>query len=349
MRRRSVVPLAVAGALVAGELLAATVALLPVRRGARQPGVAEAVERAIVGELASRATLVAAERTRDALRQRRLRAPDNASADELRDVAAALGADWLVSAAVHDAPEGAVPDLTLSARLYDGRSGRVTWAGVVGRSGLDGGRLLGLGVIATVAELAPRAVAELMAPLLAEIGGRPAAAPRPSAAAGERIAVVPFGALGFAEGVEVAVQATETMRALLGEAGRTLAEPGCVAAALRGPAGVRWGELDRPAREKLRADCAATLLVTGGVERWEIGGSGVAPEPTVAVAVRLLDAASGRILWTGSLEADGWDREGWFGLGRVYSRGRHLRGLLERIVKRMLAAEGAERVMKESS
>lgn len=349
MRRRSVLPLAFAGALVAGELLAATVALLPVRRGARQPGVAEVVERAIAGELGAHATLVPAERTRDALRERRLRAPDNAGADELRGVAAELGADWLVIAAVHDAPEGLVPDLTLSARLYDGRNGRTVWSGVVGRSGLDGSRLLGLGAVETMEALAPLAVAELTAPLFAAMDGRSPIAPRAAGGASERVAVVPFGALGFAEGVEVAVQATETMRALLGEAGRPLAEPGCVGAAMRGPGGVRWGELDQPAREKMRADCAATLLVTGGVERWEISGSGVAPEPVVAVAVRLLDAASGRILWTGSLESGGWAREGWFGYGRVYSRGRHLRGLLARIVERMLAAEGGERVMKESS
>jgi hypothetical protein len=92
-------------------------------------------------------------------------------------------------------------------------------------------------------------------------------------------------------------------------------------------------------------------LVTGSVERWEIRG-GVTPEPVVAVAVRLLDAATGRILFVGSLEAGGWDHEGWFGLGRVHSRGTHLRNLLERIATRMLRADaGAEsaEVMKESS
>jgi hypothetical protein len=54
-------------------------------------------------------------------------------------------------------------------------------------------------------------------------------------------------------------------------------------------------------------------------------------------------------LWTGSLEARGWDREGWFGRGQIHSRGDHLRRLLDRIVDRMLAADPAVKVMKESS
>ncbi len=340
--------LGAAGALVAGELFAATVALLPVRRGVRGVEATAGVERAIERELSARATLVAPERTRDAIRLLRLRAPDNATAERLREVAAGLGADWLVSAAVHDAPEWGIPDLMLSARLYDGTTGRVAWAGAVGRSGLDRRRLLGLGVVDRLENLVPVAVAELLAPILERVerGSAPSAS---AGVSGERIAVVPFGALGTGDGVEVGTAATEAMRAVLTGIGASLAEPGCVVEALRGPAGVRWGELDAQAREKLRVDCAATLLVTGAIERWEIGGSSLAPEPVVAVAVRLLEASTGKIVWTGSLESGGWDHQGWFGAGRVFSRGDHLRRLLERIADRMLAAEGAERVMKESS
>jgi hypothetical protein len=341
--------LAVAGALVAGEAAAATVALLPVRRGVRELEVTGLVEQTLAGELAARATLVEAERTRGALRRLRLRAPDNASEAQLLEVATGLGAEWLVSVAVHDASTALVPDLTLSARLYDGRTGRLVWAGSVGRSGLDRRRLLGLGIVESLEALVPGAVGDLLAPLLTAVdAGGVSSAPAP-AARRDVLAIVPFTAIGTGDGVEVATAATETMRAVLADAGVAMAQPGCVVAALRRPEGVRWGELDAVSRQALRANCAATLLVTGAVERWEIAGSGVAPEPIVAVAVRLLDVASGRIEWAGSLESGGWDRQGWFGAGRVFSRGDHLRRLLAKIGDQMLAAEPAVRVMKESS
>jgi hypothetical protein len=335
--------------LVAASARAETFALLPVRQGVRDVGIAAAVERAVSSELTRHGGLVEAERTRTALRRARLRSVDAASPERLRELAAAVGADWLVTAAVHDAPEGGAPDLTLSVRLYEGRSGRLAWAGAIGRSGLDSRRILGVGAIHDLESLAPIAVAALLEPLGGEDGALRRAAATAGEAGGDAYALVPFTAVAIAEGLEVAAAATETLRATLVDRGVELTEPSCVTTALRRPDGVRWGELDAESRAKLRDDCGARLLVTGAVERWEIAGSALSPEPVVAVAVRLLDAASGEILWTGSLEARGWDREGWFGHGRVYSRGDHLRRLLDRIVNRMLAADPAVKVMKESS
>jgi hypothetical protein len=204
--------------------------------------------------------------------------------------------------------------------------------------------MLGIGGIGELENLLPPAVVELLDTLA--LGARGA-----SETTGERVGLVPFTVNEVDDGLEVAAAATETMRSILAAAGVPLAEPGCVASALRGPSGIRWGELAEETRVTLRQSCGAVRLVTGSVERWEIRG-GVTPEPVVAVAVRLLDAATGRILFVGSLEAGGWDHEGWFGLGRVHSRGTHLRNLLERIATRMLRADaGAEsaEVMKESS
>jgi len=337
-----------AGALFAGESLAATLALLPVRRGVEQARLAEAVERELARICAGTTTVVDEERTRSALRRRRLRAPDNGSATVLRDLAGELGADWLVSAALHDAVAAQSPDLTLSARLYDGRTGRLAWAGALGRSGLDGRRLLGLGVVESLDALIAPTLDELLAPLLALV--RSGAAAGDAGAEGrERIALVPFTAVGTPEGVEVAMAATETMRAVLAARGAATAEPGCVAGVLRRPEGVRWGELDAPSRRALRDDCGATRLVTGAVERWELVGTSGAPEPIVAVAVRLVDVDSGAISWTGSLERGGSDRPGWFGLGRVFSRGQQLRRLLEQITQRMPVADSDPRAMRESS
>ncbi|MCM2268490.1 MAG: hypothetical protein NDJ75_00130 [Thermoanaerobaculia bacterium] len=341
--------LAATALLVASAARAETYALLPVRQGVRDAEVAASVERAVRRELTARGEVIDAERTRTALRRERLRSVDSATPERLRDLAAALGAGWLVAVAVHDAPRSGAPDLTLSLRIYDGDSGRLAWASSVGRSGLDGRRLLGLGTIHDLEGLAPIAVAALLEPIAGERSAVPPTGESAASGAGEFYALVPFTVVEVEEGVEVASAATESLRASLLRSGVALAEPGCVTAALRRPDGVRWGELDAESRGKLRDDCGARRLITGAVERWELAGSGLAPEPIVAVAVRLLDAVSGEILWTGSLEARGWDREGWFGHGRVYSRGAHLQRLLDRIVKRMLAADPAVKVMKESS
>jgi len=351
MRRRSLLALLLvaAGALAGGAAAADSIALLPVRQGVRVDGLGAQLEQAVTAELARRGEVIDAERTRAALRAERLRNADAAPPERLRAIAAALGADWLVSAAIHDAPAQLVPDLTVSARLYDGRTGRMAWAGAVARSGLDTRGLLGIGAVTDLATLVPPVVAELVAGV--ELDAAAAASPGSGVAtAHDLIGIVPFTVNEVADGIEVAAAATETMRALLVAAGVPLAEPGCVTTALRGPAGIQWGELSAEVRAELRDACGAARLVTGSVERWEVRG-GASPEPVVAVAVRLLDAGSGRILFVGSLEAGGWDREGWFGRGRVHSRGAHLRHLLERIATRMLhAGAGGEttEVMKES-
>lgn len=349
MRRRSLLAplLLAAGALAGRAALADSVALLPVRQGVRVEGLGARLEQAVTAELARRATVIDAERIRAALRAERLRNVDAALPDRLRAIAAALGADWLISAAIHDAPEQLVPDLTVSARLYDGRTGRMAWAGAVARSGLDTRGLLGIGEVTDLAALLPPVVAELLAGV--ELGA--AASPGVGvAAAPDLVGIVPFTVNEVVDGLEVAAAATETIRALLVAAGVPLAEPGCVTTALRGPGGIQWGELSAAVRAELRDACGAARLVTGSVERWEVRG-GISPEPVVAVAVRLLDAESGRILFVGSLEAGGFDREGWFGRGRIHSRGAQLRNLLERIATRMLlAGSGGEAavVMKES-
>lgn len=352
MRRRSLLAalLVVAAALAGGAAAAAdSIALLPVRQGVRVDGLGARFEQAVTAELARRGAVIDAERTRAALRSERLRNADAAPPERLRAIAAALGADWLVSAAIHDAPAQLVPDLTVSARLYDGRTGRMAWAGAVARSGRDTRGLLGIGAVTDLEALVPPVVAELVAGI--ELSAAKAASPQAGAAAAPGlVGIVPFTVNEVADGIEVAAAATETMRALLVAAGAPLAEPGCVTTALRGPGGIQWGELSAEVRAELRSTCGAARLVTGSVERWEVRG-GSSPEPVVAVAVRLLDAESGRILFVGSLEAGGWDREGWFGRGRVHSRGAHLRNLLERIATRMLRADaGGEttEVMKES-
>jgi hypothetical protein len=56
----------------------------------------------------------------------------------------------------------------------------------------------------------------------------------------------------------------------------------------------------------------------------------------VALALRLLDLETGRIVWVGGDERDGWDGFGLFRLGRIYTRGELARRMTERLVARLL-------------
>ena len=312
-----------------------TIAVLPVARGSSLPEMSSRVHETLRARLAERATVVDAERTRAVLRRMRLRAPERAGSEALARLAGELGATLLAGAAVHDAPEGAVPELTLSARLYDGASGAVVRVAFVGRGGIDRGRWLALGELGDHESLIAAAVDELLAEL-----GVPWAPQPPSrrAASSVRAAVVPFTATVREHGLEVAGAGTESLRAQLVARGVELAEPGCVQAGLERQSAAAWGQLAGEARRAIVDGCAAPLLLTGSVERWESVGRAGRPEPIVAVALRLVEGASGRILWAGSLERAGWDRPGAFGLRRIHSRGVLLERITATLADEMLAS-----------
>lgn len=349
--RRSLVLATVIAGLSAGAVAgrAEPLAWIAYESASRDAEVTAAARSAILDLLEQRTDLVDPEATRAALRKLRLRAPEAASAETLSRLAGELGARWLLTASLHDAPTGFVPDLTLGARLYDGETGRLVGAGFRGMSGIDERGLLGLGEIGTVRELAPRLASELLEPLLDEARDRTGAVRAPGPTDGG-VAIVPFTATARNDAFVVASAATEAFRERLLEHGTRLAEPGCVRAGLRHRDVATWGELTAGSREAIRAECAVERMVTGSVERWESAG-GEMPEPVIAIALRLIDAEDGRVLWAGSLEARGWDHPGWFGLRRYYSRGRLLEDLLERLASALEAfmATGESPVFAGSS
>jgi len=351
LRQRTALGTLIAGFLAGSVCVRAeALAWIAFDSASRDVTVTEKVRSAVRDQLEERTTLVDPETTRAALRRARLRAPEAASPEVLKRVAGELEARWLLTVSLHDAPGGPVPDVTVGARLYDGETGRLVGAGFQGMSGIDDLGLLGTGRLETVDELAPRVASELLGPLLSGLRTgtrRPLERGRP----GDSIAIIPFTSTAPQDAFVVATAATEAFRERLLESGRRLAEPGCVRAGLRRRDVVSWGELTAGSREAIRQQCEVERMVTGAVERWESAGGGQTPEPAVAVALRLIDAADGRVLWTGSIEARGWDRPGWFGLRRYYSRGRLLESLLERLATALEAflGTGESPVFAESS
>ena len=311
-------------------------ALLPLKQRARNAEAAAAVEIALELQLTAFGEVARGEVARSALRRLRLRDPEIASPDVLRELATELGAAWLVAATLHDVSTHPVPDLAVSMRLYDGTSGQLVWAGFQGRSGLDGRSVLGLGVLTSLDAVS----AELVRRLLEEapIGGDPnARTPRRSDPVSHselgKLAIVPFTSYVAQDALAVAEAATEAVRAVLFRAGAELASASCVHESLRRQRAQAWGELAVDTREYLASTCGASHLLTGSVEHWDRAGSGLEPEPEIALSVRLLDAQTGQIQWMDSREAAGWDRGSFFGLRRVFSRGVLLDKLLADLIK----------------
>ena len=346
---RRLLPPLLAVLLAALPAAAATVAVAPLSDRQGDPATAAAVEGAVADALAAAGhTVVDRATLRDALRRRRIRVLDDAVPEELAAVAAAVGADRLLSITLHQAEMRDTPRLALSARAYDGAGGELLWSGFAAASGLDHRTVLGLGVVSDLGELGRRTAGRLCADFLAAAGGtgggRPAHRLAPPAAGLGRVAVLPFGSVTSAAGTNAAETATEITRSVLWRHGAELVSPSRVAAVLRQRRLNAWGGVDDATRTAVAAATGARWIVTGGVETYEVGGGGGGePEPRVALALRLIDADSGRIAWMGGREKSGWDGSGPFRLGRVYSRGELAQRLVASMVRHLLDDGAGER------
>jgi len=263
---------------------------------------------------------------------------DRGSPAVLRQLSEELGADWLVSCTLHDADRRLVPQITLSARVYSGSTGELVWAGFQGSSGIDRRKVLGLGTIEDLESLIPIVVTRLFADLTT-VNGQETADSRSHGPLGVDVgslAIVPFAGSTRRRATSNAEAVTEATRARFFQLGIDLVSPNLSQGIIRRQQSGQWGGVTANTREELRSVGGADLILTGAVETYEVGGSEFEPEPKVAIALRLLDAESGRILWTGSMEREGWDRQGLLGLGRVHSLGALTGKMLEILTKRLL-------------
>jgi TolB-like protein len=325
------------GALAAEER---AIALFPVQDRAGDSEGAAAVEEALRSELGRVGRLVGPTETRDALRRLRIRNGDRAAPLLLRQLGAELGADWLASATLHEAERRALPGLTLSVRLYSTATGELLWAGFRGESGLDQRTLLGLGTIAEVEALAPVVVRTLLRDL-PEAASAAAAPGEPRRSRLGTVAVVPFTGATDLQPTLNAETVTEAAQARLFAHGVRIVSPNRLHEVLRRLQGGQWGGVTAQTRAALQGTADADSILTGTVEAYDLGGGESEPEPLVAIGLRLLDASTGRILWTDSSERRGWDRQGLFRRGRVHSRGALAERMMEALTRR-LDREGLE-------
>jgi len=312
------------------------IALFPVQDRAGDSAAAAAVDEALRSELGRLGRLVGPSETRDALRRLRIRNGDRVAPLLLRQLGAELAADWLVSATLHEADRSQVPGLTVSVRLYSTDTGELLWTGFRGESGLDRRKLLGLGTIAEIEDLARLVAPNLLRDLPPAAGGAEGPGSRESRRSRlGTVAVVPFTGSTASQPTSSAEAVTEAVQARLFADGVRLVSPNRLHDILRRLQGGQWGGVTAETRAALERTAAADTILTGAVEAYDLEGGETEPEPAVAIALRLLDASTGRILWTGSAERRGWDHEGLFRRGRVHSRGALTVRVLEDLARRL--------------
>jgi len=322
-----------------GEAVAGQVAvILPLQNRAGDSQAGRAVEAALGERLWQHLELVDPGRNRRALRLLRIRNGDEEPAERLTRLAEALKVDWLITVTLHDAERRAVPRLTLSARAFSGKTGELRWAGFTGGSGLDKRKLLGLGRIRDLEALAPSVVRDLIQGFEAVIvrGVDEGQSRDIDITEVGTLAIVPLDSVTEDRTTANAETVTEAARAALHRKGIQLVSSGCAREVIRRQQAGVWGGVAGKTRAALQNVCGADFVLTGSVETYEVTGRHEEPEPLVAVAVRVLDTGTGRIVWMDAMERRGWDHQGLFRVGRVYSRGTLTEEVMEKLTGRLL-------------
>ena len=317
-------------------------ALMPIRDRVGDTRLVRTTFELLQQELTRRGTLIDAAATRDAARRVRLRNADTASPDALRRLGAELRAEWIVSATVHEAVRAGVPRLTMSARVLDPETGELYWAGFEAASGLDRRGLLDLGVVSEIDTLLGRVTPRLLEdlPAVGQPVTKSATAKKIDASRVGTVALVPLAGLAKYGATVSAEAVTEAVRATAFRYGLRLASPNGVSRALRSGRAV-WGEVDEPIRVALRKSLGADMILTGVVEDYQ-AGSGSDPKPRVSVAIRLVDARTGRLVWAKGIERGGADRPRLFKTGRIYSGGVLSRRVVESLLRQILLQAGRD-------
>jgi hypothetical protein len=322
--------------------------LLPLQDRVGTPRLAELVESALLRELEAHATLAGAGDLRRVLRAMRIRDASDETPDRLVALAERLGADWFFLVTLHEAREGRLaqradgepgrrlvdegagdtPQIALSARIIQQGSEELWWAGFRAASGRDREGLLGLGEVEYLGDLVRNVVRELVQRAVApetpgrrprlhhpRIGyARTANVPAPPA----RVAVIPLDSVAELAAGAAAEVATAALFAALTDFGFRPLLPGLVRT-IRQESGPTFpGTASRAEWEALAREGSAEWVATGTVETYR-RGVGREPAPWVALSIRFLDTADGRIDALDGLERTGPETAALFDRGRIYS------------------------------
>jgi len=321
--------LALAVAPPAGAPGERLLAVVPFENVSRRAAAREVVMAAVEGELVGKGyDLVPDAAVEDFLRSRRIRFLDSLAATSVRELASLHLADAVVTGSILAwEPRAPDPAATVAVRLVSAE-GEILWSRMVSLSASASGGAFDRGRLRTVEEVARRAVAQALAPMpapgpLSAVRRPPetfASAPQvfhTRALMGQhlRICVLPLQNLTQSRDAPRVLDAVVQQR-LSERPDVTAVQPGDLRAALvkgklRAPSVLsveQLGQLSRAvgARFFLRG----AILAYGGPDQ-----SGAAAP--VELYLSLVDARSGRILWSGLHRRSGADYEGLLRFGAI--------------------------------
>lgn len=166
----------------------------------------------------------------------------------------------------------------------------------------------------------PLTIGLLLALLLAACapGPEPTAVPSSPSAGGEglvQVALMPLEDLGEETGGVFQVQGL--LEKGLAERGYGLADQAGLKRLLLRERVRRSGSVGRELGRQIGQELGAPLILIGAVTQYRTG-----LDPCVSVVARLVEAGSGRIVWTGAASSTGGQHETVLGLGRIQDASR---------------------------
>ena len=270
------------------------------------------------------------------LAQRRIRATNRLSQEQLLDLRGQFGAALALMGSIDlFADTAGNPQWGLSARIRDISSGQIVWADAAGFTGDDFTGFLGLGTITSPEQLAVKTTQALFRNLtpdgmaleerqtrrsgpgkVSRLGFR---SPRLDTDPPKRIAVFPFENGTERRGAALIVD--DLMTIGLVRAGRfQMEDPGEVYRILQVLGFVPYGGIDLETLRVIRDNFGVDAVIVGRVEEYSEGlRPGASTSPSIALDARMLDVRTGEILWMGSHEARAEDLQIVLEFGKIKS------------------------------
>lgn len=328
------------------------VAVLPFTNYSGEPAALTEVMPLVQEQLQRRAAdLVDPASVSAALRGNRIRNTSELASSEMLTLAAELNARYLLIGTIDRYSEtDSVAEVAVSARLLDAASSSVAWAGWESKHFDPRPRFLKIGGAGHADILAQQVTRQLFQDFAY---ARPARdrvvrglllnGKRQPAVPCRKVAVVTFGnesPTNFAGNLIAGA-----LLAALYRRGFELVDPGRVREVMLAERNVMQGEISVDLLRRCREELQADFVLTGTVSRFETAPDEAGDAPSIAVDARLIDAASGSLVWGRSLTREGRDSAGLFDIG--YCHG--LTPLCMRLARTLVATLPAQRVRPERS